>query len=161
MDLLTNLLMDLQSEKTATVNKMASTNTLKLLKSMYWIITVGIHLYLTYILFSIGHAITGTLWLVLGLMIIYLVYPVYFPAGDPGSQWPPYITACPDYLTLSTTSGNPMCYDFVGLNSKLQYTDPSISPLPTDPAHAFNPAGSAQQKAAAAQSMGLTWEGIY
>ena len=135
-----------------------STTTLKLLKSLYWIITVGIHLYICYILFSIGHAIAGILWLILGLMIIYLVYPVYFPAGDPGSQWPPYITACPDYLTLAS---NGSCYDFVGLNTKLQYTDPSISPLPTDPAHAFNPAGSPQQKANAAQTMGLTWEGIY
>jgi hypothetical protein len=138
-----------------------SANTLKLLKSLYWIILVAAHLYLCYILFSIGHAIAGTIWLIFGLMLIYLVYPVYFPAGDPGSQWPPYITACPDYLTLSTASGTPLCYDFVGLNSKLQYTDPSLPQLPTDAAHAFNPAGTPQQKAAAAQTWGLTWEGIY
>jgi hypothetical protein len=133
-----------------------SANTLKLLKSLYWIILVAAHLYLCYLLFSIGHAIAGTIWLIFGFMLIYLVYPVYFPAGDPGSQWPPYITACPDYLTLSS---NGSCYDFVGLNTKLQYTDPAVSPLPTDPAHAFAP--NVSNKAAAAQSWGLTWEGVY
>jgi hypothetical protein len=86
------------------------------------------------------------------------MYPYFFAPGDPGSQWPPYIKGCPDYLTMI---GPNACVDFVGLNSpKLKKSDPKMPPAITDPNYVFSSAGSMQQKAAAAQAYGLSWEGI-
>ena len=133
-----------------------SKNTLTLVKSLYWIIFTVIHLYICYILFSTSRAITGILWLILGFILIYVMYAVYFPAGA-DNKWPPYITACPDYLTLIRPN---QCADFVGLNSLLKRSDPANPPAPGDSAHIFDSSGSVQQKAARAQQYGLSWEGV-
>lgn len=134
-----------------------SNNTLKLVKSLYWIIFTLAHLYICYILFSTGRAITGVLWLILGFILIYVMYAVYFPAGA-DNKWPPYVTACPDYLTMVRPN---QCADFVGLNSQqLKRSDPSNPPAANDSSHIFDSSGSVQQKAARAQQYGLSWEGI-
>lgn len=136
-----------------------SKNTLRLAKILYWVFTVAIHLAITYMLFTSNRAIAGILWLVLGLLLIYIIYPYYFPPGDAGSQWPPYIAGCPDYLTMIAPN---LCVDYVGLGSpRLQQSDPTLSPpAPSDTAHVFNASGSVHEKAQKAQQYGLTWEGI-
>jgi hypothetical protein len=135
-----------------------SKNTLKLMKSLYWILLSAAHLYVVYLLFTDSRAIAGTLWLILGFVLIFIVYPVYFPSGDPGSSWPPYITACPDYLTLIAPN---YCADYVGLFSpRLKKADPANPPATTDSAYVFNAGGSVSQKAGAATAYGLSWEGI-
>lgn len=138
-----------------------SKSTLTLMKSLYWIFTVAIHLYLCYILFVSDRAIAGVLWLVTGFLLIYIMYYVYFPKGDPGSTWPPYIRPCPDYLTQVTPTA---CMDFVGLYSpKLKKANPDMLPKPTDPdyyQYAFNPTGNMAQKTAKTNQYGLTWEGV-
>jgi hypothetical protein len=134
-----------------------SNNTLTLVKSLYWIIFTLLHLYICYILFSTSRAITGILWLILGFMLIYIMYAVYFPAGA-DNKWPPYVTACPDYLTMIRPN---QCVDFVGLNSPLlKKSDPANPPAAGDSAHIFDSSGSVQQKAARAQQYGLSWEGV-
>lgn len=135
-----------------------STNTLTLLKSLYWILGVSIHLYICYLLLVTSRTITGILWLVFGFMLLWLMYPVYFPPGDPGSQWPPYITACPDYLTLIAPN---KCVDYVGLGSpQLQKADPAHPPAVTDTKYVFDATGSLQEKAQKAKQFGLSWEGV-
>lgn len=135
-----------------------STTTLKLMKSLYWIIGLAVHLYICYLLFANSRAIAGILWLILGIMLLWLLYPVYFPVGDPGSHWPPYIRSCPDYLTLLYPNG---CVDYSGLNSPLlKPSDPNNPPQPGDSQHIFDSSGTVSQKAARAQQYGLTWEGI-
>jgi hypothetical protein len=137
-----------------------SKNTLYLMKAMYWIVLLGAQLYICYLLFTNSRPIAGVIWLILGLMIIYLMYPLYFPRGDPGSHWPPYITACPDYLTLL---GPNQCVDMVGLGSRLLKWNPENPPSPSDSTFAqyvFNPSGTREQKAANATANRLTWEGI-
>lgn len=135
-----------------------SSRVLTLLKSLYWILLTLVHLYICYILFASNKAITGIMWLIFGFMIMFIMYPVYFPPGDPGSHWPPYITACPDYLTRI---GPNACADFVGLNSHLlKKADPALPPALTDSSKVFDASGSASQKAARAQQYGLSWEGI-
>ena len=138
-----------------------SRSTLTLLKWLYWIFTIAIHLYLCYILFVSDRAIAGILWLITGFLLIYIMYYVYFPAGDPGSTWPPYIRPCPDYLTQVTPTA---CMDFVGLHSpKLKQANPDMLPQPTDPdygQYAFDPRGNMSQKAAKTNQYGLTWEGV-
>ena len=138
-----------------------SRNTLTLMKWLYWIFTVAVHLYLCYLLFVSDRAIAGILWLISGFLLIYIMYYVYFPAGDPGSTWPPYIRPCPDYLTQITPTA---CMDLVGLHSsKLKKADPDNLPKPTDPdysSYAFNPTGNMSQKTARANQYGLSWEGV-
>jgi hypothetical protein len=135
-----------------------SKRTLTLFKWLYWIILSLAHLFLTYLLINSGRAIAGILWLVLGFILIYVMYPVYFPPGDPGSQWPPYITACPDYLTMIAPNS---CVDYVGLGSPvLKKSDPANPPSPSDSQYIFNATGSIAQKQSKAQQYGLSWEGI-
>jgi len=135
-----------------------SERTLTFLKWAYWIVLVGIHLYISYLLFTTSRPIAGVLWLIFGFILIYIMYPLYFPPGDPGSQWPPYLTACPDYLTLI---GPNTCVDYVGLGSPLlQKADPQFPPSPNDSKYTFNSAGTVAQKAAKATQYGLSWDGI-
>jgi hypothetical protein len=135
-----------------------STRTLQLLKSLYWILLSLVHLYICYLLFTSNRAITGIMWLIFGFMLLFIMYPVYFPPGDPGSHWPPYVSACPDYLTLV---GPNACADFVGLNSPLlKKSDPSLPPALTDSSKVFDTSGPVSTKAARAQQYGLSWEGV-
>jgi hypothetical protein len=93
--------------------------------------------------------------------LAYIVYPYYFPPGTGAGQWPPYITACPDYLTLVSGTS---CMDFVGLGSPLlKKADRTQLPLPTNSDYAqyvFDNAGTAAQKASRAQQYGLSWQGV-
>jgi hypothetical protein len=135
-----------------------SKTTLTLFKWLYWVLGLAVHLYICYMLFTKGRAITGILYGILGLMLLWLMYPVYFPPGDPGSQWPPYIRSCPDYLTQLYPDG---CVDYGHLNSPLlKPSDPANPPKRGDSQFVFDSSGSVKQKAARAQQFGLSWEGI-
>lgn len=133
-------------------------NETRLAKWLYWIILLAAHLYVCYLLFTNQRPIAGVIWLILGIMLIYIMYPYYFPDSGNGRSWPPYITACPDYLTLI---GPNACVDFVGLNtSMLKKSDPTLPPALTDTTRVFDSTGTIQQKAAKAQQYGLSWEGV-
>jgi len=133
-----------------------SKNTLRLFKWLYWIILIMAHLYVVYIMFITDRSILAIAWLVIGFIMIFIFYFYYFPWGDPGTTWPPYIAPCPDYLT---NIGQNQCVDYVGLHSpKLKKTAPGV--IPTDPNHIFNSSGSMAQKAANAQMYSLSWEGV-
>ena len=135
-----------------------STNVLRLMKSLYWIVLSCAHLYICYTLLVTNRAIAGFLWLIAGFLLIYALYPVYFPAGDPGSKWPPYVRGCPDYLTMIAPNA---CADYVGLNNgKLQKSDPAHPPIVTDATRVFDASGDVGAKAARAQQYGLSWEGV-
>lgn len=135
-----------------------SSTTLKLFKWLYWIFLILAHLYITYLFFITDRAILAILWLITGFIMIFIFYFYYFPLGDPGSVWPPYIAACPDYLTQIAPG---KCVDYVGLHSpQLKKSDASLPP-PTDPSHIFNSSGSTSQKALNAQQYGLSWQGVF
>lgn len=131
-----------------------------LFKTLYWIILGFIHLYICYILFTSGRAITGMLWLVMGFILLLIFYPVFFAQGKT-AQWPPYFTACPDYLTQIAPGA---CVDFVGLNSPLlKRSDPKNPPTPGSAdadSYIFNTNGTTQDKVNRAQQYSLTWEGL-
>jgi hypothetical protein len=128
------------------------------MKYLYWIIMTLVHLYVCYLLLVTNRAIAGILWLFLGFVVIAVMYSYYFPPGDPGSQWPPYISACPDYLTLIAPG---KCVDYVGLRSNLLLkSSPAMPPAVSDTTKVFDSAGSASMKASRTQQYGLTWEGI-
>ncbi len=138
-----------------------SKNTLYFAKIAYWMILSIAILVLTYMLITSGRSVAAILWLVFGFMLAYIVYPYYFPPGTGSGQWPPYVTACPDYLTMV---GPNVCMDFVGLGSTLlKKADRTNPPQPTDQDYAkyvFNGAGTLAEKTSRAQQYGLSWQGI-
>jgi hypothetical protein len=136
-----------------------STTALQVYKTVYWLLFTAIHIAITYTLFKMDRGIAAVIWMVIGFMLIFAMYSVYFPAGDPGSQWPPYVSGCPDYLTKLAPNA---CVDFVGLGSpQLKKSDPANPPGPADKEYIFDPSGTVAQKAARAQQYGLTWEGVF
>ena len=127
------------------------------MKGLYWLIALAAHAFVVYTLFKMGYGITGTLWLMVGLVLIYLFYGYYFPSGSTEGQWPPYIRPCPDYLTQIAPN---KCVDFVGIGGGIKkslYGDP---PAVNNMEYVFDSSGTAAQKAQNAKSMGLSWEGV-
>lgn len=135
-----------------------SGRTLTFLKATYWVVFSLAQIYICYLLFKAGRPITGSLWLLVGFAILFVMYAVFFPFGDPEAKWPPYISSCPDYLTVLVPN---YCVDYVGLNSMLKKSDPAFPPVSTDGTYVFDASGSNAQKAARAQQLGLTWEGVF
>ena len=135
-----------------------SKNTLTLFKWLYWVFLTMAHLYLTYIFFATERVILAILWLIAGFMLIFIFYFYYFPISDPGSNWPPFVSACPDYLTQIAPG---KCVDYVGLHSPMLKKSDATLPPPTDPAHIFNSSGNTSQKAMNAQQYGLSWQGVF
>jgi hypothetical protein len=130
---------------------------LTFLKSMYWILFTLGHLYIVYNLFVMDRAIAATIWAVVGFILIIVFYHVFFPPGT-GNQWPPYFTACPDYLTQVQPG---KCMDFVGLGSPLLKRADRKDPQVNDPNYTFNTTGlSTSDKIALAQQYNLTWDGL-
>ena len=138
-----------------------SQNALRFAKILYWLILSVGNLYLCYLLITSGRSMAGILMLVFGFMLIYILYPYYFSPGTGSGQWPPYITACPDYLSL--VRGHD-CMDFVGMGSPLlKKADRAHPPQPTDSDYAqyvFDNSGTPAQKASRAQQYGLSWQGV-
>lgn len=135
-----------------------SGRTLTFLKATYWVVFSVAQIYICYMLFKMGRPIAGFLWLLVGFAILFVMYAVFFPFGDPEAKWPPYIASCPDYLTVLAPN---YCVDYVGLHSSLNKSDPALPPAITDSTRVFDASGSTAAKAANAQQYGLTWEGIF
>jgi hypothetical protein len=137
-----------------------SKSSLLFAKGVYWIGLSLFHLYICYQLLTMGHQVVALLWLFAGFILLFIMYPLFFP-NNGSSSWPPYVTGCPDYLTMI---GPNACVDYVGLNSPLlKKADPSHPPAPGDAdysSYVFNSSGTVPQKVARAQQYGLSWEGL-
>lgn len=134
-----------------------SKRALVLMKVLYWLILTAGHIYLCYILLSTERPIAGILWLFFGFFLIYVMYYVYFPPGADDTTWPPYVSSCPDYLTVLAPN---KCVDFVGLHSPLlKKSDPTLPPSLSDTSRVFDSSGSKAEQAARALQYGLTWSG--
>lgn len=127
------------------------------MKVLYWLVLTAAHLAACYLLFTTDRPIAGILWLFIGFFIMFVMYYVYFPPGSADASWPPYISACPDYLTMIAPY---RCADFVGLNSLLKKSDPALPPSPTDPSRIFDASGTKAEKAARTLQYGLSWSGL-
>lgn len=139
-----------------------SRTALRFSKILYWILLSIANIYLSYLFVKSGRTMAGLLFLVIGFMLIYVLYPYFFPPGSGSGQWPPYISACPDYLTL--VRGHD-CMDFVGMGSPiLKKANKEQPPQPTDSDYSqyvFDNSGTTAQKSARTQQYGLSWQGIF
>ena len=126
---------------------------------IYWIGSVIAVLSISVALFKTQRPIAAMVWSIAGLMMVYIFYAIFFPASTKAETWPPYISSCPDYLTLLRPN---QCVDFVGLNSPLLIKSDPAHPPPASAGSKviFDSSGSSAQKTARAQQYGLSWEGI-
>jgi hypothetical protein len=105
----------------------------------------------------------------IGFLTISILYGIYMytPSGDVISRvksgpWPPTINVCPDFLSLVTVSGSPVCVDPIGTGALRKWTSGQ-----TGDAYIFNLKltlnGQARINALcdSCRSLGLTWEGVY
>jgi hypothetical protein len=131
----------------------------------------------TVFFFKSGNSISGGIYGI-GTLALSIFFGTrwFLPSGvdaSAGSQWPPVINVCPDFLSLYTlipsgaTAPKVVCIDTIGVskNGNLKvWSDPTqtdasyyFDPTPTPPAGKTLVATLCDNSSA----MGLTWEGIY
>jgi hypothetical protein len=111
-------------------------------------------------------AIAGSL----GLLTLFWMYYVRWFVAD--SQfiypvWPPYLSACPDYLTYmgkDPRTQKAMCVDFTGVGRRngIKRSDILLPPKPEERDYIFLTSASdtAEKKCNDALGRGLSWSGI-
>jgi hypothetical protein len=146
----------------------------KAAKWIYWIlgfIVIGGGSYLFYNMLQ--RQITAVLFFVCGVIVLYFYYVKWFIVPEKKSDWAPYSTPCPDYLTVySGASGNAAngsykCVDFVGVSRRpdgLRKSDPRmIAQQINDPRHFFtvNPKENQESLRQRVMAMGLSWNSLF
>ena len=95
-----------------------------------------------YLLYKQGKQIESVLILLIGWSAIFYYWIKYFkiPSMTAQTQWPPFVSTCPDYLTLVspnvTGATTATCMDFVGISMKpsaMFKADPNNIPTVSDP----------------------------
>lgn len=96
--------------------------TLKVLENVYWFVCaflLGAGIYVTW---KRNKQIEAVLLTIIGSAAIFYYWIKWFKIVDKSSMWPPYINACPDYLTLVTPEATGysehVCMDFVGVSTQ-------------------------------------------
>jgi hypothetical protein len=127
--------------------------TKKLLERVYQFVTpllLGIGVYVVY---KQGKQIEAILLAIIGCLAIFYYWIKFFrlPPSEANDVWPPFVSTCPDYLTLvspfSTNANEAVCIDFVGVSLKptiMKKSDPNKMPRAGDPefeAHVFRLTG--------------------
>jgi len=137
---------------------------------IYWILGLLVASAIGYVLYKMNFQIAGVLVFLGAVIALFYYYVKWFQLPSTNITWPPYTTACPDFLTLAnpgTTTGKAQCMDYVGVsaNGKLKKADPAKQYNSNDPANTkfyFNvdrSKGTTEQCQAAAE-YGLTWSTI-
>ena len=131
----------------------------------------------TVFFFKAGNSISGGIYGIGTLSLsIFFGTRWFLPSGvdaSAGSQWPPVINVCPDFLSLYTlipsgaTAPKVVCIDTIGVSkngSLKKWSDPTQ----TDDSYYFdpNPPVPAGQKPISVlceqcDALGLTWEGVF
>ena len=94
--------------------------TMKVLENVYWVVSsflLGIGIY---IIWKQNKQVEAVLLTIIGLAAIFYYWIKWFKVKGKEDIWPPYISPCPDYLTLvapqTTGATEAVCMDFVGVS---------------------------------------------
>jgi hypothetical protein len=105
-------------------------------KRLYWVVGIIALVLVCMLLFKQNKQIASVLVFMGGIIALYFYYIKWFliPEAHPG--WPPYVTPCPDFLTLidpgDPSTGKPgKCIDYVGVsaNGRLKKIDPASADI--------------------------------
>ena len=153
--------------------------TMRILENIYWFVTafmLGAGIYVTW---KNNKQIEAVLLTIIGGAAIFYYWIKWFKIKSKDGMWPPYINACPDYLTLvspdATGASEPVCMDFVGVSLQplvLKKTDPTRIPQAADSdfeqfvfkveksAAGATPEDYNKQVCLKVQAKGLSWAGV-
>lgn len=155
-----------------------SPGTMKMLENAYWFVgafLLGIGIYLTW---KKNKQIEAILLIIIGTTALFYYWIKWFRIKSKEDVWPPYISSCPDYLTLvspqMTGGSDPVCMDFVGVSREprvFKRANPMQIPQSSD--SDFNdyifklakqgndsPENYNKKVCLMVQSKGLTWFGV-
>ena len=116
-----------------------SPGTMKILEKIYWFIGaffLGMGVYVTW---KKSKQVEAVLLTIIGTAALFYYWIKWFKVDNTPELWPPYITSCPDYLTLVsgdvTGDSQAVCMDFVGVSRQpnmFKVTDPAKIVQATD-----------------------------
>ncbi len=153
------------------------------LKWVYWIVGILSIVAICYVLYNKFEKPVSAILLFMGGWMLLMYYWVkWFKLTEKRPDWPPFITPCPDFLTLlvsESTTGGAKCVDYVGIADPkaadpLRKASPSsINVQKTDPQFYFQVKSTVTdsqtnqpRKATAyelcnqAKLRGLVWSGV-
>jgi hypothetical protein len=117
-----------------------SPGTMKILQNVYWFVSaflLGVGIYLTW---KANKQVEAVLLTIIGTAAIFYYWVKWFKIKSKDDLWPPYISSCPDYLTLvspdATGATTPVCMDFVGVSLQpnvFNKADPAKIPQASGP----------------------------
>ena len=131
-----------------------------------------------YLIYKQNKQIEAVLLTIIGGAAIFYYWIKWFKIKQESSIWPPYISPCPDYLSMVspavTGDSTPVCMDFIGVTSLplvFKKTNPDAIPKVTDPSYVdqvFKVPQRGEMKAEnyskalcdKVKSVGLTGEGV-
>jgi len=112
--------------------------------------------------------------LCVGFLTISILYGYYMftPSGDlisttVSGPWPPTINVCPDFLSLITLNGTPVCVDPIGISTTTGALNKWTNSGNTGSTYIFDLSltltGDERVRALCnqCQTKGLTWEGVF
>jgi len=94
--------------------------TMKVLENVYWVVSAFLLGIGVYIIWKQNKQIEAVLLTIIGLTAIFYYWIKWFKVKSKDDIWPPYVSPCPDYLTLvapqTTGAADAVCMDFVGVS---------------------------------------------
>jgi hypothetical protein len=155
--------------------------TLKVLENVYWFVSAFLLGAGVYVTWKRNKQIEAVLLTIIGLAAIFYYWIKFFklPPSEANDVWPPFVSTCPDYLTLaspfSTGDREAVCVDFIGVSltpGSMAKSDPNHMPKVSDPDYeqkVFRLTGVSNDPTvkdktgaicAAVKARGLTWAHI-
>lgn len=116
--------------------------TKKLLERVYQFLTPVLLGLGVYVVYKQGKQIEAILLGLVGCAAIFYYWIKFFklPPSEANDVWPPFVSTCPDYLTLASPSStgftDSVCVDFIGISLKpdaMKKSDPDRMPQASDP----------------------------
>jgi len=117
-----------------------SPGTMAILEKVYWFVGaffLGIGIYLTW---KKNKQVEAVLLTIIGAAALFYYWIKWFKVKSKDDLWPPYISSCPDYLTLvspdMTGDSKAVCLDFVGVSRQpnvFKKSDSTKIPQASDP----------------------------